>query len=204
MARPLGDPTELIRRLEAAKKVSSPKDVVSAEVMAKIVGLTWRGLLVTHIEKDAKFPIQRRGAEGVKWQFKVIKVIEHMIRRAKERIEVGQARLRREASLTGFIIPDEAGSENSMSIDRLDKLVKIAASIRKEKEASAGTMDKDSSIRDFIDFLQTIQSAALDVAQEVDPTGAFEPEVRLSVENACRNMLVKMHEAGQRWVEKRR
>lgn len=204
MARPLGDPTELIRRLEAAKKVAARSDVVSADLMAKIAGMTWRNLLVTHIEPDPRFPIQLRGAEGVAWEFRVTKVLAHMIKRAKERVEVKQARIRREAGLTGFIVPDEPGSENSLSIDRLDKLVKIAASIRKEKEASAGTMDKDSSVRDFIDFLQTIQSAVLDVAQEVDPTGSFEPEVRISVENACRNMLVKMHEAGQRWIEKRR
>lgn len=65
MARPKGDASNLIKRLEAALTVAKPRDVVDTTVMSKIVGMTWRNLLMTHIEPDDSFPIRKRGAEGV-------------------------------------------------------------------------------------------------------------------------------------------
>ena len=106
MARPHGNPDDLILRLEAALAIARPSDVVGANEMAGIVKMTWRNLLMTHIEPDSKFPIQRRGAEGLAWEFHVIKVLKHMLRRARQRKRANEAKSRRLMELTSFSVPE--------------------------------------------------------------------------------------------------
>ena len=186
MARPRGDASDLTRRLEAALKVAKPRDVVDAVVMSKIVGMTWRNLLVTHIEPDPGFPIKRRGAEGVAWEFQVVKVLKHMIRRARERMAANDAAARRIHQLTNFTVPEDP--EGPVSIADLGKLADLTLKAQAAKERQKEYVPA-TKVRDFLTrYNSAVISAILGVSQTVDPNGGMDPAARALVDNELRNV----------------
>lgn len=198
MARPKGDPSELVRRLNAALKQAKPSDVVSAELMAEIVGQTWRNLLLTHIEPDPKFPIQKRGAEGVAWEFRVAKVLRHMIRRAEERIEANSASSRQAARLTGFTVPDEGGTGYDLvELGRLADLT-LKAQAAKERQRQFVPVE---TVRAFIGaYNAKLRDAILGTPSRIDPTGAMDPVQRALVDNEMRNVAVAAEETALKFL----
>jgi hypothetical protein len=186
MARPKGDASDLIKRLEAAAAVAKPRDVVDAQVMSKIVGQTWRNLLVTHIEPDPAFPVKRRGAEGVAWEFQVVKVLKHMIRRARERMAANDAAARRIHQLTNFTVPEDPAGP--VSIAELSKLADLTMRAQAMKEKQKGYVPT-AQVRDFLTrYNSAVISAILGVSQTVDPNGGMDPAVRSMVDNELRNV----------------
>ena len=186
MARPRGDASDLIRRLEAALKVAKPRDVVDAVVMSKIAGMTWRNLLVTHIEPDPAFPIKRRGAEGVAWEFQAKKVIGHMIKRARERMAANEAAARRVHQLTSFTVPEDP--EGPVSLADLSKLADLTMKAQAEKTRQ-GQYVPASKVRDFlISYNAAVTGGILGVSQVADPNGNLDPAVRVVVDNELRSV----------------
>ena len=186
MARPKGDASNLIKRLEAALTVAKPRDVVDTTVMSKIVGMTWRNLLVTHIEPDPGFPIKRRGAEAVAWGFQGVKVLRHMIKRARERMAVNEAAARRAHQLTSFTVPEDP--EGPMSIADLSKLADLTIKAQAEKTKQRLHVPA-ATVRDFLtQYNSTVVGAILGVSQKADPTGDMEPAVRALLDNELRNV----------------
>ncbi len=186
MARPRGDASDLIRRLEAALKVAKPRDVVDAVVMSKIAGMTWRNLLVTHIEPDPAFPIKRRGAEGVAWEFQVKKVIGHMIKRARERMAANEAAARRVHQLTSFTVPEDP--EGPVSLADLSKLADLTMKAQAEKTRQ-GQYVPAAKVRDFlISYNAAVTGGILGVSQVADPNGNLDPAVRVVVDNELRSV----------------
>lgn len=186
MARPRGDASDLIRRLEAALEVAKPRDVVDAVVMSKITGMTWRNLLVTHIEPDPAFPIKRRGAEGIAWEFQVVKVLKHMIRRARGRIASNEAAARRIHQLTNFTVPEDP--DGPVSIADLGKLADLTLKAQAAKERQRLYVPA-ATVRDFLTaYNSAVISAILGVSQTVDPNGGMDPAVRAIVDNELRNV----------------
>ena len=186
MARPRGDASDLTRRLEAALKVAKPRDVVDAQVMAKITGQTWRNLLVTHIEPDGAFPIKRRGAEGVPWEFQVVKVLKHMIRRARERMAANDAAARRIHQLTNFTVPeDPSGPVSIADLSKLADLTMRAQAMKRDQQAYVPA----AQVREFLTkYNSAVISAILGVSQTVDPNGGMDPAGRALVDNELRNV----------------
>lgn len=186
MARPRGDASDLIRRLEAALKVAKPRDVVDAVVMSKIAGMTWRNLLVTHIEPDPAFPIKRRGAEGVAWEFQAKKVIGHMIKRARERMAANEAAARRVHQLTSFTVPEDP--EGPVSLADLSKLADLTMKAQAEKTRQ-GQYVPAAKVRDFlISYNAAVTGGILGVSQVADPNGNLDPAVRVVVDNELRSV----------------
>lgn len=186
MARPRGDASDLIRRMEAALKVAKPRDVVDAVVMSKIAGMSWRNLLVTHIEPDPAFPIKRRGAEGVAWEFQAKKVITHMIKRARERMAANEAAARRVHQLTSFTVPEDP--EGPVSLADLSKLADLTMKAQAEKTRQ-GQYVAASKVRDFlISYNAAVTGGILGVSQVADPNGNLDPAVRVVVDNELRSV----------------
>lgn len=190
MARPNGDPSELIRRLEAALDVAKPSDVVSAEEMAKILSITWRHFLAKHIEPDPKFPIQKRGAEGVAWEFRVTKVLRHMVKRAKERVAENEGRSRRIAELTGFSVPESETS--GFGISEINKLIDAnmrALSLKKEQ----GAYVPASEVRLFLTgYNRRARDTLLGIGKAIDPIGVLPPEVASLIEDKLRDLALEL------------
>ena len=192
MARPKGDASNLIKRLEAALKVAKPRDVVDAQVMAKMAGQTWRNLLVTHIEPDPAFPIKRRGAEGVAWEFQAVKVLKHMIRRARERMATNEAAARRVHQLTNFTVPEDP--EGPVSIADLSKLADLTLKAQMAKERQ-GHYVPASQVRDFLTrYNAAVIGGILGTSQVTDPNGSLDPTIRGVVDNELRNVAAHVGE----------
>lgn len=194
MARPKGDASDLIRRLEAALAHVGPRsrDVVDAVVMAKITGMTWRNLLITHIEPDPAFPIQKRGAEGVAWEFRVVKVLKHMIRRARERMAANEAAARRVRQLTNFTVPEDPAGP--VSIADLGKLADLTLKAQAAKERQRQYVPT-ATMREFLTrYNSAVTNAILGVSQTVDPNGGMDPAVRELVDNELRNVAAHVGE----------
>ncbi|BBD98038.1 hypothetical protein SAMIE_1015390 [Sphingobium amiense] len=188
MARPRGDASNLIKRLEAALTVAKPRDVVDTTVMSKIVGMTWRNLLVTHIEPDAAFPVKRRGAEGVAWEFQVVKVLRHMIRRARERMATNEAAARRAHQLTSFSVPEDP--EGPMSLADLAKLADLTIRAQNEKTRQREYVPA-ARVRDFlIRYNAAVTGGILGISQVTDPNGGMDPAARAVIDNELRNVAV--------------
>lgn len=194
MARPKGDPTDLIRRLDAALKVAKPRDVVDAKVMSEILSMTWRNFLVTHIEPDAKFPIQRRGAEGVPWEFRVVKVLRHMVRRARERIEANEAAARRVLQLTNITVPP---SEESISLVDLNKLADLTIKSQAQKIEQRRYIPAEK-VRLFLNrYNSTVRDAILGTTARMDPAGDMDAALRTVIDNELRDVAVSCELAVQ-------
>lgn len=200
MARQTGDPSDLIRRLDAALKVAKPKDVVSAEEMAGIVGMTWRNLLKTHIEPDAKFPIRKRGAEGVAWEFQVVGVLKHMLKKARERVAASEERARRIARLTGLNMPD--GDNEVVGIHDISKVVDItmrAMALKKEQ----GAYVPASEVRLYLTgYNRTARDTILGIGKAIDPIGALPPEVTEAIDNSLRELASELESRLQEFTGK--
>ncbi|EQA97289.1 hypothetical protein [Sphingobium sp. HDIP04] len=154
--------------------------------MSKIAGMTWRNLLVTHIEPDPGFPIKRRGAEGIAWEFQVVKVLKHMIRRARERIAANDAAARRIHQLTNFTVPEDPAGP--VGIAELSKLADLTMRAQAMKEKQRGYVPA-AQVRDFLTrYNSAVISAILGVSQTVDPNGGMDPTVRALVDNELRNV----------------
>lgn len=199
MARPHGNPDDLILRLEAALKVAKPSDVVGANEMAGIVKMTWRNLLLTHIEPDARFPIQHRGAEGRAWEFRVAKVLKHMLKRARERKAANEEKARRLMQLTGFSVPE--GSE-AMNIAEIAKLIEVNAKARAEK-TEQGKLIPVNDMRIFITgYNQTVSAGIMNAGQHLDPMGSLPPDVSEALKDYLRDLALTVHESARLFLEK--
>lgn len=192
MARPKGDASNLIKRLEAALSVAKPRDVVDTTVMSKILGMTWRNLLVTHIEPDPAFPVKRRGAEGVAWEFQVVKVLRHMIRRARERMAGNEAAARRVHQLTNFSVPED--QDGAFSLADLAKLADLTMKAQSEK-ARQRLYVPAATVRDFLTrYNSTVVGAILGISQTADPNGSMDPAARAIMDNELRTVAVQVGE----------
>lgn len=199
MARPHGNPDDLILRLEAALAIARPSDVVGANEMAGIVKMTWRNLLMTHIEPDSKFPIQRRGAEGLAWEFHVIKVLKHMLRRARQRKRANEAKSRRLMELTSFSVPE--GSE-AMSIAEVSKLYDVNVKADALKREQKKQIPNDIMRTFIIRYNQTVSSGIMNAPQHLDPSGSLSPEMLEEFKEYLRVLAISVHKLACDFVEK--
>lgn len=199
MARPKGDATNLIKRLEAALTVAKPRDVVDTTVMSKIVGMTWRNLLVTHIEPDSAFPVKLRGAEGVAWQFEPVKVLRHMIKRARERMAANEAAARRAHQLTSFTVPEDP--EGPMSLADLARLADLTIRAQNEKTRQREYVPA-AKVRDFlIRYNAAVTGGILGISQVADPNGSMDPAIRAIIDNELRNVAVHVGEIVDKFLK---
>lgn len=198
MARQQGDPSDLIRRLEAALKVAKRTDIASAEVMSDITGMTWRNLLKTHIEPDTRFPIRKRGAEGVPWEFEVVRVLKHMVKRAQERMAVNEERAKKLARLTGFDVPE---AEASGSVSDLSKLIDANLRAQKAKEEQRRYIPAEKMRMFLSGYNRRARDTLLGQRQKIDPLGTLPPEIAEAIEDNMRNLAVALQEELEDFVE---
>lgn len=199
MARPKGNPTELIKRLQAALGVAKPRDVVLAQVMAEIAGMTWRNLLITHIEPDPKFPIEHRGSEGDPYRFRVVKVLKHMIMRAKERQAENNTRAKRIMELTGFNVPED--STEAMSVADVNRLIEANMRAQKAKVEQGRYVPADQVRLFLIGYNAQVRNAILGEPQKLDPVGALPIEIRQTIDDDMRNLAVALQERVEGFLE---
>lgn len=199
MARPHGNPDDLIQRIEAALKVAKPADVVGANEMSAILKMSWRNLLLTHIEPDNRFPIQRRGMEGMAWEFRVVKVLKHMLKRANERKAANEAKARRLMELTGFTVPENA---EAMNIAEIAKLIDVNAKARAEKVEQGKLLSVDETLTFLTGYNRTVCAAILNAGQHLDPTGSLPPEISEALKDYLRDHAMNVHQAASDYLEK--
>lgn len=198
MARPKGNPDDIIRRLEAALKIARRNDVLGANEMAECVGMTWRNLLMTHIDPDPKFPIQKRGAEGVPWEFRVAPVLRHMLRRANERKAENETRARRVAELTGYNVPETAAA---MNIAEISKLIDANAKAHGQKVAQKAYVPAERVRLFLAAYNRRVRDGLLGQRQRLDPVGSYPVEIAEAIDEDMRNLAVAIQQDMARFLE---
>lgn len=193
MARPKADPSDLLKRIDAAMQIAKRSDVLDAEGMAACLGMTWRNLKVTHLDPDPAFPVKKRGAEGIAWEFHVLTVLRHMRKRARERIEKAATQAKRLQQLTNFTVPDE--ETDALTLVELSKLAELTTKVQAAKERQGGYVPSDK-LRLFLGrYHSKIRDALLGAPAKVDPTGSLPPETRALLDNEVRSLIVQAEAA---------
>lgn len=198
MSRRNADPTALIARLEAALKVARPRDIADANLMAEIVGMTWRNLQETYIKPDPAFPIKVRGSEGRGYQFEVTKVLRHMIGRARQRQAENSKRSANAARLTGFTVPEDGIGMDLAEISKLADLTVKAQAMKNEQ----GYYVPAASLSTFLSgYNAVIRDELLGTSAVIDPTGDLSPEHRRRFDERMRTIAVEIQRKAERYIE---
>ncbi|WP_374648661.1 hypothetical protein [Rhizorhabdus sp.] len=174
----------------AAREVARRDDVANAEEMAKILKMTWRNLRLI-IDADAAFPIQSRGAEGIAWEFRVAKVLDHLIKRCRSEIQANSAKHRRLAELAGVSVPEDA---DGMSLADLRQINLLQMDAQRRKMDQGEWVPRAQVQTLFTSFFSMVQSEHQSTAAKIDPTGRLPAEVRAAVQDHMRGLLVRLHD----------
>lgn len=213
MSRMPADPVGRLAVLEAARAEVEPGLILNFAEMAKVAGLTDRGLKLI-VDADEAFPIKQRGDMGVPWQLDAAEVLDHLIgqaRAAKVEREARTARVTRLAGLgaaVGVSSPSDRNGNGSgaasegMTVQDLGKLVQVNRDFQRAKIEQGSLVSASKAEQAAIDYNNVVQSAILDSAQRADPAGIWPPEIRAAWENETRNMLVAIQDASNKWLEK--
>lgn len=190
MARKSADPTYRLKVYRAAREIVRRDEVANADEMAKILKMTWRNLRLI-IDADPTFPIQSRGAEGVAWEFRVVKVLDHLIKRCRGEIDANADKARRLAELAGVSVPDDAAGMSLADLRQIN-LLQMDAQRRKMDQGQWVPRAQVQTL--FTNFFSMVQSEHQATAAKIDPSGRLPAEVRAAVQDHMRGLLVRLHD----------
>lgn len=192
MARKIADPTERLRLLSARREVATPEDIVNAEEMAQIAGITWRNLKI-QIDQDPHFPIRKRGAEGSAWEFSVIDVLDHMIGQLRSKIERRDERERRKHELIGAVAEEEIPS--GLTLSDFSEINRIQTDMQRRKIEQGLWIEKSRHVEVITAIFMTIQQRITAWPSKLDAAGLLPPDVRAAMKDESRTLLVDIHDA---------
>lgn len=189
--RKIADPTARLAALREARKAVKKGEVFNADDMAAITGQTWRNLK-PQVDADPGWPILKRGAEGVAWQFDGRAVLDHMIAGLEAQAKARDERERRKAELAGIHArsPEKTGLTvgEYAEIDRMQ-----TAAQRRKIEQRVYTLDSEH--RQVVTLIfSTVQNELLAAPSRLDAAGQWSPEIRANVADALRTLAVRIHD----------
>jgi hypothetical protein len=194
--RPRSDPTQLLRRLEAALKKAKPRDVVSLSPMAQMCGMTARNLQVTYIDQDPNFPIQKRGGEGVAWELRPTVVLRYLIKRTKAKEAEVARKAHRIAEMTGV----KVDSDQRFDVGDLSKLIDLTLKTQKAKQDQGAYVPAEKMAQFVADYNRTLSSGLLSIPGKVDEVGRIPVEVRAAIDEHIRALAVAMTARAEKFL----
>jgi len=190
VARKSADPTARLKIYLAAREIVRRDDVANAEEMAKILRMTWRNLRLI-IDADPSFPVQSRGAEGIAWEFRVAKVLDHLSKRCRAEIEENATRSRRLAELAGVTVPEDGVG---LSLSELREINRLQMDTQRRKIEQRELVPAAEVRSMMTEFFTMVQSVTLATVTELDPAGQWPAKTRADVSDHLRTMLVRVHD----------
>lgn len=191
-----------IKRLEQALERARdlPKDaVLESNPMRELIGYSWVQLRnwcndYPQIEATGAFI---RGGNGVAWQFKPLATIEALLAQFRSEVEQNNRRNRRLQTAVGVSLPEE---ESAASLEETAKLVRLTLEVQKTKLDQGGYIPA-TAVVDFLDrYNRVVVEGILGAETEADPTGRLDPEVREAMNEALRNLAVRVHAQAEAFI----
>ncbi len=200
MAASRDTPIIMKARLQAALRRVKPKDVLMAAgegSFSELVGMTWGGLKRGWIDPDPDFPLEVRGGNGVKWQIRAVKAINHMIKRCDEKIAANERLNERNAQMAAVELPAD---ERSADITEVAKLVDTTLKVQGAKEKQ-GHFIPASEVSSFIaGYNAAAVNGVMGISMQVDPTGLLSPEIRAAMDDYLRAVAVTMRDKTEQFI----
>lgn len=184
--------------LEQARKLPK-KTVLESNPMRELLGYSWVQLRswcddYPHIEASGAFI---RGGNGVAWQFKPLATVEALLAQFRSETEQNNRRNRRLQQAVGVDLPE---TESSASLEETAKLVRLTLDVQKSK-LDQGFYTPATTVMDFLDgYNRVVVEGILGAETEADPTGRLEPEVREAMNEALRNLAVRVHARAEAFI----
>lgn len=184
--------------LEQARKLPK-KTVLESNPMRELMGYSWVQLRnwcndYPHIEASGAFI---RGGNGVAWQFKPVATIEALLAQFRSEVDQNNRRNRRLQSAVGVSLPEE---ESTASLDETAKLVRLTLEVQKTK-LDQGQYTPTASVAEFLDsYNRVVVEGILGAETEADPTGRLDPAVREAMNEALRNLAVRVHAKAEAYI----
>lgn len=187
MARTVLSPQARLAQLRVAKKRADTypvKGALTAEPMAKVLGVSWQGALrrwcneLQGFEQSGCFV---RGGQGIEWTFKVRKTTDWLIRYFEREQASLQAKSRRTEKVLAL---PEGTMPDGYTLLEVDKSISLFQRIAEQKR-EAGDWVPRQQVEDIIrEILTAARDHVLGVIGVADPNGVFPPEIRDRVERA--------------------
>lgn len=198
MARTPPDPSQLIARLTAAKKLVKPGEILNLEEMATAAGITARHLK-PQIDDDPEWPIVQRGSEGVPWQLDGRAVIAHMVRRAKEKLALRDTQRKRLARLAGLEVETTGDAPSLAEMREADRLQQ---SLHRRKIEQGEYVPRTQVYGLVVDLLSLFQTETMATRAALDPGGLWPTDVADAVDDRMRETLIRVHDRAEEFVPK--
>jgi len=197
------EPATRLTSLRAARKRAKPKDECNFDEMAKVVGVSSRGLKKA-IGDDPNVPMLQRGSEGVPYRFNVRATLDYLIAKhvaAQNRRKAQAVRLQRLSGVGGkAAVAAIEESDEGLSIADLRTVGQITMDQHRLRLQQGRYVVADDTLAFLDDYHSHLQSETLGLLSKIDPAGQWDAQVRLSVEGAMRTLLVNLQGRMERFV----
>lgn len=209
------DPAGRLVKWRAARKRVNAGDIVAAKAMAATLGMTWQQ--VTMDIKDADkagnpIPIVERGGMGKSYTFDPAAVLDWYIAREQAKADTRASEAAKLARLAGFDSgierdgstvagPGEPPSSGPVSPADLKRIAETQMLAHKLKMAQGQYVLADEVRALLNDLMTTMQVETLAIAPRLDPAGQWSPELRVSVEDGLRSVLVTVQGRLEDWLK---
>jgi len=205
-------PADFLPQLEAARAAAKPGTEVNASGLARATGITWR-VIEPWVLADDAFPVMRRGGQGNPWAFDLATALDRMIKRARSLSAARGARKAETSRLAGFGGGESAppSPEPDVGPGSAADRTADARGLKALAEAQMITHRLKQQQREFVpaaavvallgDLMTTMQTETLAISSKLDPSGAWPAELRMSVEDELRTVLVIVRDKLDRWLK---
>lgn len=187
MARTVLSPQARLAQLRVAKKradAHSARATLTAEPMAKLLGVSWQGALrrwcneLQGFEQSGCFV---RGGQGIEWTFKVRKTTDWLIRYFEREEQALKAKSRRTEKVLAL---PEGTMPDGYTLVEVDKSMSLYQKIAEHKREAKEWVPREHVEQILREVLIAARDHCLGVIGVADPNGVFPPEIREKVERA--------------------
>lgn len=191
MAENQQDPSTRRARLVEALKLVGPRDIFNLNKLALAAGIPDR-LMSREIKADKKFPVKIYGAEGIEYEFYAVKAIKYMIGVCDAKLALRRSKMDLISSLSGIEVP--TSTSRDFGIAELKQIDQIQTSTQKRKIEQSVYVLKTHHERCITELATLVQTEVLSTASRLDASGQWPPDIRSSVEEALKDILVVIHD----------
>lgn len=196
MPRTVLNPQARLTQLRIAKKRADAhpvKATLTAEPMAKLLGVSWQGALrrwcneLPGFEQSGCFV---RGGQGIEWTFKVRRTTDWLIRhfeREEQALKAGAEKIRQVLAQ-----PEQAAPINTWS--EAKKALDVSAQVEEQK-VRAGQLVEAQKVEEYLREEEIeVRDDFLSLPERVDPQGKMPQEWRDRLIQSVKDTLIQRHQ----------
>ena len=189
-----------IRRLEAALAKASEipcGETLSFDPMMRLLGISrpvlrdWANTIPALADSGCLV----QGGNGIEWKFEPRSTIMALIRHfgAEREASAAKARAMKEIAGGGALeaVPDE------FDIRETREIIRLALEVQDAQERQGRLTDADRTAGAVRLMFSSMQDAALQVVQKMDPLGQWPADIRRSVEDEFRSLMLTQQRAAK-------